>query len=110
MKLNELANRTNWKLYCLESALDNQIKGVYVGDLLSWVMGHGQPAQAWITVQAHPNVIAVASLREFACVIICEDSAVSDELIKQAKEENVALFTTSLSAYDVCHQLIDLGI
>lgn len=110
MKISELANKTGWKLYCHDTAFNDQIKGAYVGDLLSWVMGHGQPGHAWITVQAHANVIAVASLREFACVIICEDSVVNDELINQAQEEGVVLFTTALPAYEVCRTLIALGV
>ena len=51
---------------------DRQIVSGYTCDLLSHVMGKGQADMAWITVQAHMNVIAVASLMDFACVIIPE--------------------------------------
>ena len=44
----------------------------YTCDLLSWVMAHGKKGMAWITVQTHMNVIAVASLMEMSAVILPE--------------------------------------
>ena len=40
----------------------------YTCDLLSWVMAHGTAGMAWVTVQTHMNVIAVASLMEMTAV------------------------------------------
>ncbi len=110
MKVSELAKTTNWQLFANSDSQDKEIKGVYVGDLLSWVMGHGQHDQAWITIQAHSNVIAVAVLKEFACLIICENSEVSTDFIKQAMLEDIPLFVSGQSAYEVCKTLIKLGI
>ena len=45
---------------------DREIACGYTCDLLSHVMGRGQADMAWITVQAHMNVIAVAALLDFA--------------------------------------------
>ena len=45
---------------------DREIACGYTCDLLSHVMGRGQADMAWITVQTHMNVIAVAALMDFA--------------------------------------------
>ena len=47
---------------------DRDIDGVYIGDLLSWVMGRAQMDNAWITIMSNVNVIAVASLADGFCV------------------------------------------
>ena len=39
-------------------------------DLLSWVMAHGCGDMAWVTVQTHMNVIAVAALLDFALRVL----------------------------------------
>ena len=72
MKVCELALALDWTSV---STPDDQREacGVYIGDLLSWVMAHGKAGMAWITVQTHMNVIAVASLMEMSAVIIPED-------------------------------------
>ena len=50
--------------------LNRTVNEGYSCDLLSWVMAHGREGMAWITVQTHMNVIAVASLHDMSCVII----------------------------------------
>ena len=63
MKLDELIRLTGAKDMTPEAPKDKEVTCGYTRDLLSWVMGKGQAVQAWITVQSHINVIAVAVLR-----------------------------------------------
>ena len=46
-----------------------EIEGVYIGDLLSIVMSKAKKNYAWITIQTHINIVAVAELLELACII-----------------------------------------
>ena len=58
MKVTQLAELLGAKVVC---PADREIACGYSCDLLSWVMAHGKQDMAWVTVQAHLNVIAVAS-------------------------------------------------
>ena len=89
---------------------DREIDGVYIGDLLSWVMGNGEPDQAWITVQVHMNVIAVAVLREFSCIVIADGASVPEEVLGRAEEEGIPLLESGLPVYDTAKKLVELGI
>ena len=51
---------------------EREINGVYVGDLLSWVMGRAEEDQLWVTIMTNSNVIAVASLVNVSAVILAE--------------------------------------
>ena len=42
--------------------VDREVRCGYTCDLLSWVMAHGEEGMAWVTVQTHMNVVAVAVL------------------------------------------------
>ena len=53
--------------------LSNEIEGVYIGDLLSFVMANGKTGALWLTVQKHLNVIAVADLNDFAGIIFVQN-------------------------------------
>lgn len=110
MTVKEMIEQTGWNVIANEEDLTIEIDGAFVGDLLSWVMGNSSPQQAWITVQAHLNVIAVAVLREFSCLIICQGAEVEKEVLDKALEEHLPVIQTKLSAYEVCKQLIALGI
>ena len=59
MKVTQLAELLGAKVVC---PADREIACGYSCDLLSWVMAHGKQDMAWVTVQAHLNVIAVAVL------------------------------------------------
>ena len=89
---------------------DREIACGYTCDLLSHVMGRGQMDMAWITVQAHMNVIAVAALMDFACVIIPENLPVETPIIEKAKEEDIILLSSDKTAYELVKLLADNGV
>ena len=82
-----------------------EIEGVYIGDLLSWVMGRAQQNDAWITIMSNANTVAVASLTNISCVILAENVTLSDEIVKTAKENGINVLSSPLSAFDTALML-----
>ncbi|MHC1735985.1 MAG: DRTGG domain-containing protein [Erysipelotrichaceae bacterium] len=109
MNIQEVAAHTGWQI-AVESQLDPKVEGVFVGDLLSWVMGHARPGDLWVTVQAHANIVAVASLRELAGIVIAHGSEIEEETLQSAKDEGVMILRTPQSAADCVKALATLGI
>ena len=89
---------------------DREIACGYTCDLLSHVMGKGQADMAWITVQTHMNVIAVASLLDFACVIIPENLPVEAPIIDKAKDEDIIILSSEKTAYELVALLYENGV
>ena len=87
---------------------ERQVEGAYAGDLLSWVMSHANYADAWVTIMSNPNVIAVASLVDVACVILTEGVTLEDNERKLAEEKGVCVFTTEKSTFEVCRDIAAL--
>ena len=79
---------------------EREIKGVYIGDLLSWVMGRTKSDDAWITIMSNVNVMAVASLADTACVILAEDVSLDKEVKSTAEAKGINVLSTKLSAYE----------
>ena len=73
-------------------------------------MGRGQADMAWITVQAHMNVIAVAALLDFACVIIPESLPVEAPIVAKAKDEDIILLSSDRTAYELVMLLAENGV
>lgn len=82
----------------------------YTCDLLSWVMAHGKAGMAWITVQTHINVIAVAALMDMACVILPEGIEMEEAPLKKAAEEGVTVLQSPLTAYELCARMAAAGL
>lgn len=108
MTVKQLTEKTGWNV--IAGSPDGDVTSAYVCDLLSWVMAHGKQGTAWVTVQTHLNVVAVASLQEFSCVIIPENIAVSQDTINAANEKGVCLVTAACTSYGAAKALAALGV
>ena len=90
--------------------LDTPVTGAQVCDLLSHVMAHGKPGHLWITIQTHPNIVAVAALARLAGIVIADGLEPGDDTVMRAEEEEIPLFTASDSAFVLAGQLYELGV
>ena len=93
-----------------ETDVNAEVSCGYTCDLLSWVMAHGAAGMAWVTVQTHMNVIAVASLMEMAAVIIPEGIQMEQPSLDKAKDEGINVLETPLTAYEICARLAAAGL
>ncbi len=99
MTVKELSERCNFKSLSLPFP-ERCIEGVYIGDLLSWVMGRAEADNAWITIMSNINVIAVATLADVSCIILAENVTADAELLKVANEKGVNILSSPLPAYE----------
>ena len=97
------------ELKVLNEAGERMAATGYTGDLLSWVMGRVEADAAWVTVMTNVNVIAVASLRDVACVIVSEGAVVPDEVVTRAKENMINLYATDMSSFDAVAAISEIG-
>ena len=110
MTIKELMELTGAELLTKNADLTADIESGYSCDLLSWVMAHGKPGMAWVTVQTHMNVVAVATLHDMACVIVPEGAAVPAEVAAKAEEEGVAMLSSAKSSYELCGMMYGAGL
>ena len=80
---------------------DETANSVYVGDLLSDVMGHAGEECVLVTIQNHLNTLAVCTLVGCQVVVLCHNRPVPPDMAEGAKREEVAVVTTPLSQYEV---------
>jgi predicted transcriptional regulator len=101
MKIREFADLMQMKVLTDGKGLDRDIEGVYICDLLSWVMSHANKGDLWITVHTHLNIVAVALLVEIACIVIPEDLQVEEATIIKANEEGVVILSSGKTSYQI---------
>ena len=82
----------------------------YASDLLSCVMAGAPKKSIWVTLQAHGNIIAVASLLDLSAVIITEGAQPDQATIEKAREEQVILLSTEAPTFHVVGKLWELGL
>ena len=87
-----------------------RVTGGYASDMLSCVMARAKAGNVWVTLQAHPNVVAVASLLNLAAVVVTEGVEPDVETAMRAQENDVTLLRTPRNTFTVVGQLAALGV
>ena len=82
----------------------------YTSDLLSCVMAGAPHQSIWVTLQAHSNIVAVATLLEISAVIITEGAMPDEATVAKANEEGVVLLSSSKPSFFVIGKLWELGL
>jgi len=59
MKLKEIAEKLNLEAKVAVGNLQVEVSNGYVSDLLSDVLANGEENDLWITLQIHPNIVAI---------------------------------------------------
>jgi predicted transcriptional regulator len=105
MKVSDLVKKYNLKVFSGEQGLNNEITGGYVSDLLSDVMGNAAENEVWITLQTHQNVMAIASLKDLAAVILVKDLEPDVDTLEHSNEEGVPLLGTSMQTFEIAGKI-----
>ena len=86
---------------------DREVSGVYIGDLLSWVMGRAGADEAWITIMSNRNIVAVATLADTACILLAEGVSPDEGVADLAAQKGVNILQSPESAYQIAMRLRD---
>lgn len=108
MKITDIIQHLDLKVLSGQNGLSNEIKGGYVSDLLSDVMGNAKEGEIWITLQTHQNIIAVASLKDIAAIIIVKGADPENDTIEKSNIENIPLLGTELDTFTIAGRLFEL--
>lgn len=84
---------------------DRDISSGYASDLLSDVMANAKADGILVTVQAHKNAVAVASLIGLGGIIVCNARPVPDDMGEAAAAEGVAIFRSRDGIFEVSDRL-----
>ncbi|MDR2194645.1 MAG: hypothetical protein LBP19_09345 [Treponema sp.] len=84
---------------------DTKLTGAYTSDLLSDVMANAHDGGALITIQAHKNTVAVASLVNITVIVVCNSRPLPEDMLEAAKNEGIAVIRTRENQFTVSGKL-----
>jgi phosphohistidine swiveling domain-containing protein len=107
MKITEMAKQLKLRIE-FEPFRDEEVGGAYTSDLLSDVMANAQEGQVLITIQAHKNTVAVASLIGSSGIIICNNRPLADDMVAAARDEGIPILVSAESQFAISGKLYRL--
>ena len=110
MLVKDLVEKFDLTIAAGKNALDREVMDGYCGDLLSEIMGNAPTGCAWMTVQGHQNIVAVAVLREMAAIIITGDQKPDEETIQKADQESIPILLWPNSSFRLAGHIFSAGV
>ena len=93
----------------LPAPAGTEVSSAFTSDLLSDVMAHAAENSVLITIQAHLNTIAVASLVGIRAILACSSRPIPSDMQDAARAKSIGLYRTPLNQFDASvavHQLL----
>ena len=104
MKVSDLKEKTDYEAV-VNVNQDDEIKAGYTGDLLSDVMANAPSDSVLVTIQAHKNTIAVATLAGIKAIVICNKRKVPEDMAETAEKEGIAIYATHKDQFTVSAEI-----
>ena len=108
MTVRELATQLKLEVCCGAAGLDKEIKGGYTSDLLSDVMGNAREGNIWITLQTHKNIMAIASLKELAAIVLVKGYRPEEDTVSESEAEGIPILSTSRQTFEMTGEIYEL--
>lgn len=108
MKVADLVEKLQLNVFSGQAGINREITGGYVSDLLSDVMGNVAEGEIWITLQTHQNVLAIASLKEVAAVVLVKGRVPEKETVAHSNTEEIPVLGTDMETFEFSGKLYAL--
>ena len=108
MQVSEIIDKLHLTVCSGVQGVNREIKGGYISDLLSDVMGNAKEGQVWITLQTHKNIMAIASLKEVAAIILVKGRKPDKDTEEASNDEQIPILSTTLDTFEISGQLYEL--
>ena len=110
MKLKEIVDKLNLNVRTASGKLDAEIVAGYASDLLSDVIANSKEGDLWVTLQVHPNIVAVASMKGISGIVIINSREPEEDTVKKAEDEQMPIMVSDLPAFELIGKLYSMGI
>jgi len=106
--LADIVKALNLRVVSGEEKLTAEVLGGYVGDLLSDVMANSKEGDLWITRQIHQNIVAVASLKDHAGIILIQGCNPAADTLDKARKEGIPIMVTDMPGFEVIGRVYNM--
>ena len=110
MTVFDIAKSLELETRAAKDHLDEEVTGGYASDLLSDVIAHSRKGNLWITIQTHPNIVAVATMKELAGIILTGGREPDPVTLQKAEEEGIPILVSPVFTFELVGRLYKKGI
>jgi len=108
--LADLVEKLDLEVRSARGNLGIEVTGGYASDLLSDVIANSRKGNVWVTLQVHQNVVAVATMKDLAGIILVRGREPEEDTVQKAETENIPVMISRLPTFELVGRLYNLGL
>ncbi|MBR4862374.1 MAG: hypothetical protein IKU09_09250 [Firmicutes bacterium] len=110
MKIREISQLLDAKLYTGEEMLDREVHNGFSCDLMSDVLAYAENEAVLLTGLVNPQVIRTAEMMDIVCLVFVRGKEPTEAMIKLAEERSIVIMSTDKRMFTSCGILHDAGL
>ncbi len=110
MKIRDIQQLLDAKLFCHEDMLDLEVSSAFGCDLMSDVLAYVKDQSVLLTGLINPQVIRTAVMLDMVCVVFVRSKEPTDEILSLAKDSGMVVMSTDNTLYTSCGLLYSNGL
>jgi len=110
MTLGEIRQELQFDVKTGKESLSREVHGGYASDLMSDVIANAGENALWVTMQTHQNIVAVASMKKLAGIVLVNGREPEHDTARKAVEESLPVMVSELPAFELVGRLYNLGL
>lgn len=110
MRLRDIVEELGLEVVTGSERLENEVVRGYASDLMSDVLANSQKGDLWVTLQIHLNIVAVASMKELAGIVLINGRRPEEETEERARQENIPILVSKQPAFELIGRLYRFGV
>ena len=110
MRLIDLLETLDLRVEVAGDSLNVEVTGAYASDLISDVLAHAEAGEVWLTLQTHQNIVAVASMKGLAGIVLVGDREPQEDTLRKARDEGVPILVSHMATYELAGRIYALGV
>jgi len=110
MKISEIVQIIEGKVFTQEADLDQEIIGGCGADLMSDVLASAQPHAILLTGLCTTQVIRTAQMADVSAIAFVRGKQPSKEMVEMADLEGIPLISSPYGMFELCGRLFEAGL
>lgn len=110
MKIREIADLLDAKVYCGQELLDRDVHSGCGCDMMSDVLAYVKDQAVLLTGLVNPQVIRTAEMMDIICIVLVRGKEPTDAMIELAQERSIVFLSTEQRMFGACGILYSAGL
>ena len=110
MTIRDVKELLDATLLCGEDRLDEELYSACGSDMMSDVLAYVKDQAVLLTGLCNPQAIRTAAMMDMKCVLFVRDKQPTEDMIELAREDGIAVLTTTHRMFTSCGILYSAGL